>query len=212
MRTVKILNTILWIAIVFQLFWFYFIGNDLIAIMPSYIYRFVLLGFLIAFIVIYVDLFKKQQYAYKLLVLSVLGLILSAVLLLRKDYIEKLDWHLREGTRNRIVQDIKNGKIDTSSYFVKVNNIPPVSFYGNRIAFRRYHDGTIFVGFTTRKNSGLMADSREGGYVYTDNPKVIAKIEADVQWAIQQGFPDYNFKIKENWYKVNLFYDSMNID
>lgn len=113
------------------------------------------------------------------------------------EVIEKGDWLIFENKRNEIVKQVINNELNPN---VSWNGwicelpfeFPVVSNGGNDIGISR--NKGITVTFWVFRN---YFDSPSIHFVYSDDPDEIKKLNQQVA-----DYPNDNWKIKENWYRV----------
>ncbi|MCU7492344.1 MAG: hypothetical protein HF308_09975 [Ignavibacteria bacterium] len=114
--------------------------------------------------------------------------------------IEYLDWHLRQATRNEIVQKVKNGTLKPN---VSYNNVicslsylyfPPISNGGNDIAIEYGKDKSVTVEFYISR--GFL--DHYSAFVYTEDLEKIKEFEDMIK---RNGHG--NKKLENNWYRVS---------
>lgn len=126
----------------------------------------------------------------------------SLTLFLGEDIIEKLDWQLRKGSRNEIIDLIKSDQLSPN---VSHNNIicaldnwnfPPISNGGNEIAIYKHQDNTLTVEFYI--NRGFL--DHYSAFVYTDNYETMQEFEERI--TLKKGL-HINKKLGNNWYRIS---------
>jgi len=80
----------------------------------------------------------------------IIGVLIAFPTSFRQDIIEYLDWKLRIGERNKIVNEVKNGTLKPDSagrYILDGNYFLPISNGGNEIVVTKDKDGFTEVEF-----------------------------------------------------------------
>jgi hypothetical protein len=121
------------------------------------------------------------------------GISLGIAALLSEDVIEYLDWKLRRGTRNEIVEQVKKGNLEgghlSGRYF------PPISNSNNYLGVEKSAGKTVSVEFLI--NAGYL--DHYSAFLYTNDPDKIKEIEERIVAGKSEGYK----KLDTNWYRVN---------
>ncbi|TFF34826.1 hypothetical protein [Mucilaginibacter psychrotolerans] len=121
------------------------------------------------------------------------GIGLGIAALLSEDLIEYLDWKLRRGTRNEIVEQVKKGSLEGGR--LSARYFPPISNGNNYLGVEKSDDKTVSVEFLI--NAGYL--DHYSAFLYTNDPDKIKEIEERIAAGKSEG---YN-KLDTNWYRVN---------
>jgi len=110
-------------------------------------------------------------------------------------FIEKIDWIILYSSRNKIIEQIIQDKIEPQYYIYDLLYRFPVVSYGNTIQILWYNDGTVTVQFW------VLYDSTDiPSFLYTNNNNLKKDIE---KYIINNENKKYtNWKIKDNWYRL----------
>lgn len=144
-----------------------------------------------------VSVFKYQSTNTKY---HIIGLTLAFIIgffTIRTDALEYLDWKLRKGERDKIVEDLKKGLLKPDSdgiYHLSTNTLLPISNGGNDIVINKNENGTTSVEFYIDR--GFI--DHYSAYLYTNDKEEII----DLDRAIASG-NDHEFKkFDDNWYRI----------
>jgi len=139
--------------------------------------------------------FKKNKIINNYFYAAIASLIIGIASFIFMD-LNELDWKLRMEERNRIVNQVKMGKLGKANKtsLVKLNNFPPLSNCGNEIVVSRKEDQTIIVEFFIDR--GFL--DHYSSYIYTDNEAKKKELENRINLNLKS----LNEKISENWYRV----------
>ncbi len=136
-----------------------------------------------------------------------IGLILtisigSLTLFFGNGIIEKLDWHFRKNSREKIIELIKADKLRPN---VSYNNIicnldnwnfPPISNGGNEIAIYRTDENKLTVTFYIDR--GFL--DHYSAFIYTEDEDKIKELEERIT---REKSSRVNKKLDKNWYRVS---------
>ncbi|MEO7211625.1 hypothetical protein [Mucilaginibacter sp.] len=156
------------------------------------LYPYMLVGFLLS-VYLVVKLNHKESNTPFIKVGCIAGIVLGIVTLFSEDAIEYLDWTLRRGTRNEIVEQIKNGNLEGGRLHGRY--FPPISNPDNNILVEKSNGKTVSVEFLI--NSGFL--DHYSAFLYTNNPDKMKDIEERISSGKRKGFA----KLDTNWYRVN---------
>ena len=120
-----------------------------------------------------------------------------------RKIIEKVDWMVLYNKRNKIVDDVKSGKLKPNTGLnngiCKLPfNFPIVSNGGNDIWLFQNNNNNNNNNKTIKFwiSRGFF-DSPQSYFIYTNDPETINSINRLIT-----KYPENNYKIKENWYRV----------
>jgi hypothetical protein len=99
---------------------------------------------------------------------------------------EFLDFNLRMGEREKIVNEVKNGPVKSGN--IRDDSILPLANDGD-ISFTKNPNGTVYVEFLIDR--GFL--DHYSSFVYTNDRQEIGK----------EGFVSTVTKMKDNWYKIS---------
>jgi hypothetical protein len=181
------------------LFYYYSFGIVTIIVFIPYI----LIGFIMT-VVLLGRMIRAGDTSDPFIVASILfGFLVGTGSLFWGDgVIENIDWNVRFGMRNAIVQDVKSGKLQPNvpesgrlcylGWFM----IPPISNGGNTIDMERGKNGECTVEFLIQP--GLL--DHYSAFVYTDDSAKTADLD---RWVQGKYVKPGNKKIREHWYRVS---------
>jgi hypothetical protein len=103
--------------------------------------------------------------------------------------VEKIDWKLRRGERERIVARIKVEDPKTTYYKLEEFNFPPISNGGNEILIDKRKNGKFIIEFYIDR--GFI--DHYSAFVYTNDSAYENELKSSV----------YARQLDKNWYKIS---------
>jgi hypothetical protein len=147
-------------------------------------------GFILT-LILFIYLIRNRSTTTKYHTIGITLSFIIGLLTIRGDAIEYLDWNLRKGERNKIVENVKNG-------LLKSQNIPYIFFpisQGGEINIEDNSNGIVSIDFYIDK--GFL--DHYSAFVYTNNPDEIKTFDSGIG-PFGGGTVK---KLDANWYRVS---------
>lgn len=187
-----------------QIPFFYYYSFGFLAFLGMLLYQ--VLGLSVTIYLTILIIRNKDRKTTKFRIICVLLTIMfgSISVILSLDYnitekLEKWDWEYRLKDRNKIVQDIKNGKKfkrDYGRFELEELYFPPISNYDNTISFDKENDSIVTVKFYI--DSGFL--DHYSAFVYTNDTSTIRELEERAKF---EKTKENNKILGNNWFRVS---------
>lgn len=167
---------------------YYFLGGFQVFM----IYPYMAIGFGLSMYLLY-QLRRKETNTPFMKIACIASVALGIASLFSEGLIEKVDWALRRGARDTVVEQVKRGDIEGGQ--LKGWYLLPISNRHNAIQIEKPTDKTIAVTFYI--NTGFL--DHYSAFLYTNDPEEMKGVEERIASGKRQGFA----KLDTNWYRVN---------
>ncbi len=197
-----ILTTLLLVVAMLQAPYFYYCSDGLLGFLNVMPYMF--LGFaLTVFLLLSYRKYPAVRSKYNIVVFGLAVGLGFAGFIFGEEAVEWMDWHLRFAERNRLIKEVKVGKLKPNVSYNNVscrlprNYFPPISNGGNEICIQYGKSGALSVEFFIDR--GFLDHYQ--AFLYTEDEQLINHM--DNHMAASDGKPYVSRKLAPHWYRVS---------
>ncbi|AHM59298.1 hypothetical protein D770_05155 [Flammeovirgaceae bacterium 311] len=175
--------------------------------LPFFLFPFLWIGLLLLLLTVLIiqlfKLFRERKNISRLRVQKVVSFLILFTLCMFYHKvaiaIEKVDWVIysakREGITELVKQHSLNPNVSWNGWVCELPfEFPVISNGGNDIGISRKANGAVTVTFWVSRN---FFDAPSTYFIYSNDTASIRRLEAKVKYK-----PEYNWKIKNNWYRI----------